>query len=423
VAAYAYWCAQYDICADLTLGQFCHETGYGTSDRWKNEWNPSGLRIVADNTPPNPFPSLDVGIQAGIEHLCCHAFSEADCPCDHEHLADRYHAFHLDQTQIADIQTAPYRWAAGQPGGDPLDYVRSIVAIANSVGAAPVSNQPTIVDIRDQLQTNPNGGPAARSPKDGVIVHYNGPAVTHPGRQQLAIDAVYHCQEDWGNGARGDGIMYHVGIDENGTIYQCRDWDAVLWHCASWPENATYTSVQVTIGEGQHATPAALASLGALVDWLRARDGFGVDAVKGHQEVSATSCPGSLMGDFVYPYRAGTIGGTPVATGFKDDVTGHLVANAMFDFFTANGGVSVLGRPITEEVQDSWPDDAPGSPARTMQYFERDVLGFFPENQGQYRVQALRLGAKLARDRGYSGIGIEPIPTPLVNPNAKAAGE
>jgi hypothetical protein len=166
--------------------------------------------------------------------------------------------------------------------------------------------------------------------------------------------------------------------------------------------------VQVTIGEGQRATAAQLASTTALVDWLRARDGFDRSMVKGHQEVNPTACPGSLMQDFVYPYRDGSIGGSAVATGFRDDVTGKLVANAMLDYYTANGGLALIGRPLTEEMDGAWPDDTPGSPKRTMQIFEREVLGFFPENKGAARVQPLRLGAKFARELGLHGVGIDP---------------
>jgi hypothetical protein len=268
-----------------------------------------------------------------------------------------------------------------------------------------------IIDIRDQLETNPNGGPATRAAKHGAVIHYNGPAVNRPGRDQLTIDASYHVHKDWssnGSGAYGDGIMYHYAVDEAGVIYLMRDPDAVLWHCGYWgtPGNADGTAIQVTIGEGQNATAPQLARLIRLVDALRERDGFALEMVKGHQEVNPTSCPGSLMADFVYPYRAGTIGGGTMATGFKDDVTGHLVANAMYDFFVANGGITTIGRPVTDEVQDEWPDDPKGSPKRTVQYFERDVLGFFPENTGAARVQALRLGAKLAKERGYTGPGL-----------------
>lgn len=426
VDAYLKYCPLVGVNHDLAIAQAIVECDGFKDYKWTQYRNPAGIGSTSREAQGNVFDSIEAGITAQLSHQCAYAYTADTCPV--EKLGAGYEALFNDPRHALvghrghpEIGYLNGKWAI--PGDQ---YAQDICAVANAVVGdaqplptpAPPPNGGTahvdiqIVDIRGELETNPNGGPGqSYAPKRGVIVHYNGPAVTRPGREQLTIDASYHCHKDWsadGSGAYGDGIMYHYAVDENGMIYQLRDADAVLWHCGYWgtPGNQDGTAVQVTIGEGQNATPAQLASLTQLVDWLRARDGFGPEMAKGHQEVNPTACPGSLMQDFVYPYRAGNIGGGTVANAFRDDVTGKLVANAMLDFYTDNGGVAVIGRPLTEEFDGEWPDDPQGAPKRTMQIFERNVLGFFPENEGKARVQALRLGAKFAKEHGFTGVGI-----------------
>lgn len=254
-----------------------------------------------------------------------------------------------------------------------------------------------LVDIRTKLRTNPNGYPNQRgalAAKTGLVVHYNGPPVHQAALQQLIGDAGYHCDEIWGydNGVPlyGDGIMYHIGIGEDGTAYLMRDFEDWLYHCAAWPQNATALSVTIPIGDGQHATKAALATLKRICDEWRAA-GHG-NQVWGHQELSPTSCPGTLMNDFVYPYRAGTFSskGVPqVATTVFFKETGHSVGGGFLSYFTANGGVRIFGYPISDEM-DGLTED--GKAVR-VQYFERSRFEWHPgADPANYDVMLTRLG-------------------------------
>jgi hypothetical protein len=232
---------------------------------------------------------------------------------------------------------------------------------------------------------------------------------------QYINDAVYHSNLDWGSGNLGDGIMYHYGIQSgdggthpDGTIFQLRNADAVLWHCASWPENATYTAINVNIGEGQHASAAAIASLTELVEWLRQRDGFGKEAVKGHQEVSATACPGTLMADFVLPYRAGLLvasapppAAPQVDTERSEFETGKILRRGNgfrndWDKAASLGAFFALrffGEPVTDEYVMQFTTE-PGQD-RTVQLFERSGFEWNGGVAAPWDVTALPL-AKLA---------------------------
>ncbi len=312
--AYFHFGAQVGINADLALAQACHESAWFTSRHWMEQSDPCGLGVTSDTAPGATFGSLEEGIKAHYEHLVCYTMA-ADPPVIAEWgMLDPRHDFYDGMPRVSDLVRPQRKWAVPGDG-----YAAAIVAIANQVignGETPMEPIAGLIDIRDQLTRNADGGPNETCPlaeKRGVIVHYNGPTVHLDDLAQLQADAAYHCAKDWGGGQRGDGLMYHVAIGKHGEKWLCRDLDAVLWHCGAWPENRIALAVQVPIGDDQRATPAQLRALAEVCDdWLRASHGTR-DDVKGHQEVSATSCPGTLMDDFVRPYRNGNLAPGPIA--------------------------------------------------------------------------------------------------------------
>jgi hypothetical protein len=140
VAFYDHFCLAYHLDANLALAQACHECTYFTSDRWK-DWNPAGLGVTTSDAVVKPFTSPSEGIQAHCEHLCAYAYTAATCPVDHAHMADRRHTFHEGYADLAGLERSLH-WA--DPG---TGYVDSIVSIANSVGASPMSAVPTAADL------------------------------------------------------------------------------------------------------------------------------------------------------------------------------------------------------------------------------------------------------------------------------------
>ena len=58
-------------------------------------------------------------------------------------------------------------------------------------------------------------------------------------------------------------------------------------------------------------------------------------------------------------------------------------------FWEHNGGLPIFGFPLTDEIAED---------GQTVQYFERAVFEYHPENDEPYRVLLRRLGAEaLAR--------------------------
>lgn len=302
------------------------------------------------------------------------------------------------RTSIAQILP---RFAPSSDSNDPEAYIRAVVAHMNQlIESVPSMPEPPysqfirgLVDIRDQLPTasGANRGPTERTTMDqrrGVVIHYNGPAVSQSitSLQFLKIIAQYHVDKNWARAGQtpvyGTGLMYHVAIGNDGTKYLCRDLERVLWHCGAWPQNEITLAIQTCIGADQHLNDAQLRSLTEVVDdWCKATSTPKAE-VWGHQELSSTSCPGTVMADWVYPYRDG---GFPVADGRFFAETGHFVGGGFWDYWQANGGLMVFGYPLTEEIQED---------GRTVQYFERAVFEFHPENADSYKILLRRLGAE-----------------------------
>lgn len=90
--------------------------------------------------------------------------------------------------------------------------------------------------------------------------------------------------------------------------------------------------------------------------------------------------------------------------------TGHSLSGAFLSFWQNNGGVRVLGYPITEPVQEN---------GLTVQYFERARMEYHPEKAKQGFVVELSL---LGRDSLWTGGGGAAIPSGAMQPGQVSSG-
>jgi hypothetical protein len=278
---------------------------------------------------------------------------------------------------------------------DAGSYVAYVVARLNEWGDRQVSSAIRgLVDVRSKLETRKPGsvaaGPFASIPlerKRGAVVHYSGPPVANRANTLavLQAEARYHVGKNWARPGEaaiyGDGLMYHVAIGDDGTKYLCRDLESVLWHCGVTSWNQSALSVHLPIGGDQRATSRQLTALQAVVDDWCAMTGTPKADVRGHRELSPTSCPGTLMADFVHPYREGAV----MAAGQWFDETGFFVGGAFWEFWRERGGLPIFGYPLSGEFQED---------GMTVQYFERAVFEWHPDNTAPYQVMLRRLGAE-----------------------------
>lgn len=296
--------------------------------------------------------------------------------------------------------------------GDGPRYAASMVTRINAWQAeerGPSLGLTGLIDVRHLLATaNRHGhGPRERrllSQKRGLVLHYSGPPVANRTGTLavLQAEARYHVGKNWAAAGQppvyGDGLMYHVAIGDDGVRYLCRDLDTVLWHCGAWPQNALALSVHIPIGGQQRATQAQRASLIALIDEWRVATGTPLSDIWGHQELQPTSCPGTLMADIIYPYRNGSLDSTKEESTMSDGhwfpETGHHIGGAFWLYWRDRGGLPIFGYPLTNELRED---------NRTVQYFERAVFEYHPENPDPFKVLLRRLGAHALERLAGSG--------------------
>lgn len=156
---------------------------------------------------------------------------------------------------------------------------------------------PIIHDIRHTLPRATWSIGTRRAPPRYLTLHYNGPLVAERSPRgelrQLTADARYQMRPGGlGSPKGGDGLQYHYAVGADGTIYQCRDEAATLWHCAHATGNQWSLSIHLPLGGEQDATDEQWASTLALFTWLCARCMIPTGRVRGHQEWSGSQCPG-----------------------------------------------------------------------------------------------------------------------------------
>jgi hypothetical protein len=162
------------------------------------------------------------------------------------------------------------------------------------------------------------------------------------------------------------GLAYHFCVDwRDGKIYQTRDERACLWHCGAWgtPGNGDGLSIHVPGGDALMMQPQAVQALCWLLGRNEGRYHFGRSRFVGHREVGSSSCPGPLMKQVVFPYRAGTLvwEGDMSKGPIVDPVTGHTVHTDLVDSYNFN----TWGRPLLPAVLYS--------DGKIRQLFERGV--------------------------------------------------
>jgi hypothetical protein len=87
--------------------------------------------------------------------------------------------------------------------------------------------------------------------------------------------------------------------------------------------------------------------------------------------------------------------------------TGHLVGGAFLKYWTEHGGLAQQGFPLTDEFQEK--SDLDGK-TYTVQYFERAVFEYHPENAGSpYDVLLAQLGTYQWRAKPRSVVIAQPL--------------
>lgn len=151
-----------------------------------------------------------------------------------------------------------------------------------------------LIDYRANLPRASWSIGTRRGNPTSATLHYNGPPVYRNPYDQLVIDAQYHL----GPYLQADGLQYHLAIMPNGEVLQCRDLDAVLWHCANQHGNKYSMSVHIPIGGNQQPTEPQWQSAIEVFAWMHERWNIARNRIYGHYEwprsdgKPQSACPG-----------------------------------------------------------------------------------------------------------------------------------
>lgn len=239
----------------------------------------------------------------------------------------------------------------------------------------------------------------------GILPEHPNKAWRYGSRVATEEIILHHFAHDYeGTGARRgldivkDAAHYHVsalgwaGIGYNGVV--ARDYDGwlKLYQCGPWGSARAHT-----YGKNHLAVGIALAGDFSLAqpgeDWYDSAATFAAFLLSlypaarllGHREAalpeSPTACPGDLFD--LERWRVLTQerrrGSQPNVAPEVEHVpeTGHSIGFGFRAYWKEHGGVPIFGYPITEEMQEE---------GRTVQYFQRARLEYFPEHAGTPHV-------------------------------------
>lgn len=143
----------------------------------------------------------------------------------------------------------------------------------------------------------------ARTIKDKIIIHYNGPAVRDYDQGVAVEQKFMRVVETYHLDSKGwRGFAYGWGIGFSGTVYRARGWNNYGAHTGDIEpdgisENKEGIPVFFILGEGQEPSPAMWQAFAELKAMLEAdtRSVAGSLPVYGHRDVASTACPGDLV--------------------------------------------------------------------------------------------------------------------------------
>ncbi len=119
----------------------------------------------------------------------------------------------------------------------------------------------------------------------------------------------------------------------------------------------------------------------------------------------------SLLGNFLYSRKYG--GNAPrqqadTTNPYLFAQTGKTIGGRFREYWEQNGGLAQQGYPISDEFQEK--SDLDGK-TYTVQYFERAVFEYHPENQAPYDILLSQLGTFRYRAK-YGDVAQAPTPAP-----------
>lgn len=183
---------------------------------------------------------------------------------------------------------------------------------------------------------------------DAWAIHHGGrgdytaasePFGVHAEAAQLRSWERYHLSKGW------RGLAYGWAVGQTGTVYRARGWNFYAAHRGDIDADGISNNSEVIpvifilSGLLHTPSPAMLDSFETLRDWGESAIArSGVLRLYGHRELTATTCPGPLVMEYVTTHRyAVPPGETPPATDWTTEVIMSLPTLRRGDGFRSTG--------------------------------------------------------------------------------------
>ena len=292
------------------------------------------------------------------------------------------------------IRAIVERWAPPSENDTPgyLDAVLRFMRREADMSASVVLSAEEVKPVRFRVALlapwAPNYAGYSMEPR-WITVHET--ANTKPGANAEMHRRFVH------NGGGPERVSFHFVVDDQ-EIIQLLPLDVNGWHAGDGVNGeGNRASIGIELCVNQDGNWAkTLDNAARLLAALCQRYRFGVDRIVQHNKWSGKNCPALLR-------RSGWDGllwkvnemlnrDIPKVRYFPE--TGCTVGHGFLEFFEQYGGVRVFGFPLTDEVTERV-----GDVDRTVQYFEKAVFEYWPENPPEWRVLLRRLGAEALADK------------------------
>lgn len=387
---------------DMVAAQIVHETAAWQSRYARERNNPGGIGAInADPDQAITFPSVDAGVRAHVAHLLVYAVGDGPWRGDDP----RY-----DAVRRAGWLGVALRWGDlnGRWAYPGTTYAQQIAALANRLVTFANDGTwevPAMAGDDPRFQWIPD------------VAEFGYPAGTR-GRGGKPIDyGIVHITEG------SDSLVWLLDKHESSTHYLTdramrpraqlvREADAA-WTAGSREYNLRGINIEA---EKRTSEPWRRDEITALAEttlpiWQRngiplaylGRDSAGKRGLIGHSDVpdgsggwGGTAHHTDPGASFDWPFYIAELRRLAVATdtppAYREfPETGHGIGGGFKFFWEHNGGLPIFGYPLTDEMTDP-------ETGLTIQYFERAVFEYHPENDDPWQVLLRRLGAEeLAR--------------------------
>jgi len=390
--------AEYPVGWEMVAAQIVHETAGWQSVFARERNNPGGIGAI--NSNPDQaiwFSSVEAGIRAHVAHLLAYAVGDGAWRADDPRFdaVQRYGWLGVAR----DWRDLNGRWA--YPGET---YAQQIASLANDLvrfaNDGPWDTEVTVPTltppagwkppeiVRRILPRDASNTPQKQMDWQFIIGHNTGnPAKT--------ADALHHA--DWLEKLAREGASepsWGYTVDDTRIVQHLED-DQCGWHASdgTGPCNMQGLGVEMCeIGDQE----LVLWNAGWLIGSRLRERGYGSDRVRQHHTCArdGKDCPRLLRANggtgwnrlmsIVELFRVGDDPAVPANPVRVFSETGHGIGGGFRWYWEHNGGLMIFGYPLTDEIQED---------GRTVQYFERAVFEYHPDNDDPYKVLLRRLGA------------------------------